>query len=138
MGTYFALTGTLGFDIILLSIPPGILTALLLFLNEFPDREADKAGGRYHLVIHFGTRKSAHIYFWCLVLVYLFIAGISLIDMIPDSILLALITLPIAIGAAMKVFRFHHDPPRLIPAQGMNVVVVILTDLFLALGYFLV
>ena len=137
MGTYYALTATLGFEIILLSIPPGILTSLLLLLNEFPDREADKEGGRYHLVVHFGTRISARIYFWSLILLYLIIAGISMIDSIPDSILLALIPFPLAIWAATHIFRFHHDPARLIPAQGMNVAVVILTDLFLAMGYFL-
>src|SRR6056297_2511459 len=31
-------------DVLLMSIPPGILTALLLFINEFPDLEADKQG----------------------------------------------------------------------------------------------
>ena len=42
---------------------PGLLTALLLFLNEFPDAEADRRGGRRHLVILLGRRKSAVVYF---------------------------------------------------------------------------
>jgi 1,4-dihydroxy-2-naphthoate octaprenyltransferase len=62
MGTYYALSGRLGIDIILLSIPPGILTSMLLFLNEFPDAEADRKGGRYHLVIHLGKKKSSTLY----------------------------------------------------------------------------
>ena len=50
MGTYMALTGQLNIPTIIISIPPGILTTLLLLLNEFPDADADKMGGRYHLI----------------------------------------------------------------------------------------
>ena len=59
VGTYIAMTATPGQElgdllsavVIMVSIPPGILTSLLLLINEFPDVEADKAGGRLHLVI---------------------------------------------------------------------------------------
>ncbi|MCK4942704.1 MAG: prenyltransferase [Candidatus Aminicenantes bacterium] len=137
MGTYYALTANLGFDIVLLSIPSGILTALLLFLNEFPDLEADKKGGRYHLVIHFGRKKSSFIYVLGLIVVYVAVLGISFLKTIPDTILIALITLPMAFKSSITVLKNHNDIPKLIPALAMNVGVVIFTDLFMAIGLFI-
>ena len=59
LGTYISMTASPGTplkqllpaEVIWISIPPGILTSLLLLINQFPDVEADKKGGRKHLVI---------------------------------------------------------------------------------------
>jgi 1,4-dihydroxy-2-naphthoate octaprenyltransferase len=137
LGTFYALTGTMGTEIILISIPPGILTTLLLFLNEFPDLEADKKGGRHHLVIHFGRKKSSFIYVLGLIVVYVTVLGISFLKTIPDTILIALITLPMAFKSSITVLKNHNDIPKLIPALAMNVGIVIVTDLFMAIGLFI-
>jgi 1,4-dihydroxy-2-naphthoate octaprenyltransferase len=57
LGTYFVQTGSYTTGAFVASLAPGFLTANLLLLNEFPDAEADKKGGRFHLVIALGTRK---------------------------------------------------------------------------------
>lgn len=70
LGTYVAMVATPDIelmqlfprDVLLLSIPPGILTALLLLINELPDLEADKNGGRFHLVICLGRKGAAFLY----------------------------------------------------------------------------
>jgi len=137
LGTYYALTKHLNGDIILVSIPPGILTALLLFLNEFPDAEADKKGGRYHLIIHFGKKKSSFIYLWGMVLNYSIILIAPFLGMaIPFTVYFALLTMPLALKAFLIVLNNPHKLSKLIPALGMNVGVVIFTDLLLALGFF--
>lgn len=137
LGTYYVLTGRLPVEIIFMSIPPGILTSVLLFLNEFPDAEADRKGGRYHLVIHFGKETSARLYALSLVIVYSLILAAPFILNIPYTVLVALMTSPLALKSVMRVFKYHSDTPRLIPALGMNVGIVIFTDLLLAVGYFL-
>ncbi len=137
LGSYMALTGRLNIDILFISIPPGLLTFLLLFLNEFPDAEADRKGGRYHLVIRFGKKKSAIIYIAVLIVIYILILTAPFILNIPITVLLALLTLPIASTAAVKIVKFHSNTPKLVPALAMNIMVVILTDLLLAIGYFI-
>ncbi|MCK4835091.1 MAG: prenyltransferase [Candidatus Aminicenantes bacterium] len=137
LGTFYALTGKIGVEIILVSIPPGILTALLLFLNEFPDAEADKTGGRRHLVIYFGKKISSRIYMAGLLMVYVTIIAYLFIDKIPDTLLISLLTLPIAIKASITVVKNYDHHKRLVPALGMNILVVILTDLLLAVGFFI-
>ena len=137
LGSYMAITGTLNLEVVLISIPPGILTFLLLFLNEFPDADADKRGGRYHLIIHLGKEKSAKIYATLLVLTYLFILAAPFMSGIPYMVLIALSPLPLAIKASTIVLKHHSDSPRLIPALAMNVMVILFTDLLLAVGYFI-
>jgi 1,4-dihydroxy-2-naphthoate octaprenyltransferase len=137
MGSYYALTGVLPAGIIVISIPPGILTALLLFLNEFPDADADREGGRYHLVIHYGRKKSSRIYAAGLFMVYLIILTAPFIADVPRTVLVGLATLPLAFETVRRVFKYFDDMKRLVPALGLNVGIVILTDLLLAVGFFL-
>ena len=137
IGCHYALTSFMTADILYISVVPGILTALLLFLNEFPDAEADRRGGRRHLVIVFGRKKSAVIYAGSVALVFVLIAAAPFILNIPHTVLIALLALPLGVAASALTLRHHDDPPRLVPAQAMNVALVIVTDLLLALAYFL-
>jgi 1,4-dihydroxy-2-naphthoate octaprenyltransferase len=137
IGAHYALTSFMTLDIIYIALVPGILTMLLLFLNEFPDAEADRKGGRRHLVIFFGKKKSAAIYACLVLLLFVLIAAGPFVQNIPYTVLIALATLPLGVVAALQVFKHHDNAARLVPAQGLNVALVILTDLLLAIAYFL-
>ena len=135
LGTYLVLRGELNCGIILVSIPPGILTSLLLLLNEFPDLEADRGGGRRHLLIWLGRRKCAWLYVAGLGLVYLGILSALFWGGAPPSLLMALLTMPLAAVVGQKVLRFYDNRQQLVPAQGLNVALVLLTDFLLATGF---
>ncbi|MDP2981712.1 MAG: prenyltransferase [Candidatus Latescibacter sp.] len=134
-GAYYVQTGTLTPGIIWASIPPGILTALLLFLNEFPDAEADSAGGRRHLVIVLGKRRAAILYAASLLAMYVLLVAGVLAGKNPTGVLLGLLTLPLALITSYRALRYHSDTPSLIPAQGLNVIIVLGTDLLMAIGF---
>ncbi|MFC1539805.1 prenyltransferase, partial [Candidatus Latescibacterota bacterium] len=135
IGAYFVQTGEINSGIIWASISPGILTMLLLLLNEFPDAEADRAGGRKHLVIVFGKRVSGIIYSILLLCVYLvFIMGVIQSTM-PVTVLIGLITFPLAALTIYNVLKYGNKMQKLIPALGMNVIIVLATDFLLTVGY---
>ncbi|MFA6471486.1 MAG: prenyltransferase [Candidatus Latescibacterota bacterium] len=136
-GAYYVQTGTITSGIIWASISPGILTALLLFLNEFPDADADLAGGRKHLVIVLGKRRAAVLYAFSLLVVYFVIIAGIVTGNIPKGLYLGLLTFPLALIAAYRTLRYHSDTPRLIPVQGLNVIIVLVTDLLMAIGFIL-
>jgi 1,4-dihydroxy-2-naphthoate polyprenyltransferase len=136
-GAYYVQTGTITSGIIWASISPGILTALLLFLNEFPDADADRAGGRKHLVIVLGKRRAAVLYAFSLLVVYFVIIAGIVTENIPKGLYLGLLTFPLALIAAYRTLRYHSDTPRLIPVQGINVTIVLITDLLMAIGFIL-
>ncbi len=134
LGSYFVQTGAFDAAIIWVSIPPGILTALLLFLNEFPDAESDQAGGRRHLVIVLGKPRSAKLYVILLITAYTIIAAGFAAGALPVGVLISFLTLPVALKAMRLALRHHSDAGKLVPAQGMNVIVVLATDFLLAAG----
>jgi 1,4-dihydroxy-2-naphthoate octaprenyltransferase len=136
LGSFYAQAGRLTPEVIWLSIPPGVLTALLLLLNELPDVEADRRGGRRHLVIVLGRRRAAVLYTAALAAVYaLLVAGV-LLRLLPSTVLLALLTLPLGIKASRCALRHGADVERLIPGLGANVGLVLGTDLLLAIACF--
>ncbi len=137
IGVHYALTEYMTLDILYISAVPGMLTALLLFLNEFPDAEADRQGGRRHLVIRLGRRACARIYATAVFAVFVLISAGPFILNIPYTVLIALAALPLGASAAFLALRHYDDPARLVKAQGLNVALVIATDSLLALGYFL-
>lgn len=137
LGTFCVLHRALTTPVLFVSITPGILTALLLFLNEFPDADADKVGGRRHLVILCGPHRAARLYVLGLALAYLGVVLPVAGRILPPGVLLALLTLPLAVKAGRLALRFPDDTDRLLPALGLNVAVVLATDALMALGMML-
>lgn len=145
IGTYIAMHATPGMplnalvpkEVYLLSIPPGILTSLLLFINEFPDMEADKKGGRKHLVIALGLRKAGYVYAFGMFLTFGTIVILPLTGITTSWVYLALLPLPLAIKASATAIKHGHDIPKMIPALGSNVITVLATDLLLAVAIFI-
>lgn len=141
LGSYIALTALpeMEFALLLdprilwLSIPPGMLTGLLLLLNEIPDADADRAGGRRHLVIAFGKRGAAYLYGLGLAGVYGIIALLPPAGLADWLVYIALAPAPLAVKVCIDAVRHAHDTPRLTPALGLNVLVVLGTDAMLAL-----
>ncbi len=135
LGAYFVQAGQFTATAAVASIPPGFLTANLLLLNEFPDVEADRAGGRRHLVILLGRRRAVYVYIAWLMATYLAIVGGVAGGALPGWCLIALLTLPLAWKASRTALEHHDDLQRLIPGLGANVQTVLGTDLLLALGF---
>jgi 1,4-dihydroxy-2-naphthoate octaprenyltransferase len=136
LGTYYAQAGRLTPAVVWLSVPPGILTALLLLLNEFPDVEADRQGGRRHLVIVLGLRGAAVLYVTALAVNYLILLWGVLGGSFPGTVLITLLTLPLAFKAAHGAFRFKGSVEKIVPALGANVGLVLGTNLLLTVAYF--
>jgi 1,4-dihydroxy-2-naphthoate octaprenyltransferase len=142
IGTYLAMNvtpaagfkGMLPGGVVLISIPPGILTSLLLFLNEFPDAEADKKGGRKHLVIKFGYKVSAFIYTGGMIVTFGTIVLLPLLGYASWWLYIALLPLPLALKASISAFKFNGDLNIIIPALMSNVITVLTTDLLIAVG----
>ncbi|NOZ77236.1 MAG: prenyltransferase [Euryarchaeota archaeon] len=135
MGAYFVQTGFFSLEALIAAIPPGILTHHLLLLNEFPDAEADRIGGRRHMVILLGKKRAGQVYAVLLLFMYLWIIGAVGAGYMPVFALLALLTLPMARTAVRGALYDYDDPQKFIPAQGANVMVNLLTQILLAAGF---
>jgi len=136
LGAYFVQTTAYTWPAVVAAIPSGILVHNLLLLNEFPDTEADRKANRKTLPITMGKTKASIVYSVLTVLVYFWIIGGVIARLMPVFSLIALLTLPLAIRAIQGA-RKHEEMTRLVPAMANNVLVVLLTQLLLGIGYVL-
>ena len=136
LGLYFVQAGTYNIPLIIASIPSGILVYNLLFLNEFPDVEADKTGRRKTTPITSGLRKSGMVYTVTTIVMYLWIIGAVIARVMPVFTLIALLTVPFAYKA-IKAAGAPEDMSKLVPGMANNVIVVLLTQLLMGIGYIL-
>jgi 1,4-dihydroxy-2-naphthoate octaprenyltransferase len=139
-GTYFILGGQFDWAALYASVPSGFLVFNLLLLNEFPDTEADKTGKRRTLPIMLGNKPAAIIYSSLVVMTYLWVVVGVVLRLMPPWTLLALLTLPLGMKAIKGSLTFPADPSdksyeELVPAQGANVMIVLLIQLLIGVGY---
>ncbi len=135
LGSYFVQTGSYSWEALFASIAPGILTANLLFLNEFPDMEADRRGGRRHLVITLGRQGARFLFVALLAASYLCIVVGVLTRIMPLMTLLGLGTIVFGWRATKGALQHYNDTNKLIPALGANVITILGTQALLAVGY---
>jgi 1,4-dihydroxy-2-naphthoate octaprenyltransferase len=136
LGMYFVQTGAYTLPALIAAVPSGILVHNLLFLNEFPDVEADRSVGRKTLPIVIGKARAAIVYSVMTIGVYVWIIGAVVVGVMPVFALIALLTVPLAFSAIRGAVGYA-DPGRLMQGMASNVPVVLLTQLLLGAGYLL-
>ena len=135
LGSYYVQTGRYSWETLVASLAPGILTANLLFLNEFPDWEADQKGGRRHFVISLGKKDASYLFVAFLIASYLCILVGVLTKMMPVVTLIGLGTIGFGWKAAKGALKYYDNTEKLVPILGANVITILGTQALLAVGY---
>ena len=136
LGIYFAQTGVYTWPVLIAAVPSGILVHNLLLLNEFPDTEADGKAKRKTTPITLGKRRASVVYSALTIIVFLWIIGAVIVGVMPVFSLIALLALPLAIKAIRGALKYE-DMNRLVPGMANNVLVILLTQFLLGIGYIL-
>jgi len=134
-GAYLVQTGAFSAEVFLAGIPVGILIGLVLFINQFPDMEADKATGKTHWVARMGLRRAASWYSALMVLAFLLVPVLIAAGIFPLWTVLALVMAPVAVKAMSTVLRDHEDVRALVPSQAMTIQLHLLVGLLLSAGF---
>ena len=134
MGTEYAVSGQYSWTGFLISLVPFFLVNNLLLLNQFPDMEPDESIGRKHFLVAYGRKNSAFVYTAFLIAAYVVLVAGSVSGLFSWGALFGLVTIIIAVPAVKTIFSTLNDMPKLAPAQGMNVVLNLLTPLLAGIG----
>ncbi len=134
LGTYYVMTQELSLAATMLSVPVALLIALVLFVNGYPDYEADKATQKFTAVVFLGKARARYVYLTILALTYLSVIFGVIFKIIPALTLISLLTIPLGISAAIKLFRVYDDPVAVVSVCGMTVGLHLLTGLLLVFG----
>jgi 1,4-dihydroxy-2-naphthoate octaprenyltransferase len=104
LGTYFVQSTLITIEPVLAGVVSGILSSTVLFVNSFPDYDADKAHGRRTLVIVLGKARAASSIWIFPIISYGIIVAAVIVHVFPIVSLITLSTLPIVIrsGASLR------------------------------------
>jgi 1,4-dihydroxy-2-naphthoate polyprenyltransferase len=137
LGTYFVLTKTVSIEPIFVGITPGILTACVLYINEFPDTNADSQKGRLHLVARWGKERSARIFKFLIGSAYAALILGVLLRVVTPFALISLFALPKAINASKILSKNYNKTMELVPGMANTVMATLWTGGLILLGYVL-
>jgi len=125
LGTFLVQTGELSMTLVLVSLPVGLLTANLLFINQFPDRKADIQAHKLHWV----ARLSPHVARWGYVLIallaWLALAAQVVAGLLPLLALISALPALLSIKAARILLQNAEMPQNLAPAIQMTILVML-------------
>jgi 1,4-dihydroxy-2-naphthoate octaprenyltransferase len=134
-GSYYVQTGGFRWEVVVISLPLSFLIAAILYINEFPDYEADRLAGKHNLVVRIGPRKGR----WGLVAIlggaYLsLIAGTALGSLTPFS-LLALASVIFAWKGAKGLIKEYKGGERLLPYMKSIIMAHLTTGILLVAAH---
>jgi len=115
LGTYFVQSSHITIEPIIAGIVSGILSSAVLFVNSFPDFEADRKHGRKTLVIILGKQNAASAVWIFPILIYAIIFASVLTGIFPIISLITFATLPIAVRFGILLKRNFQSVDRLVP-----------------------
>lgn len=116
LGAYLVQTGELGTHAFFSSLPMAFLIAALLFINEFPDYEADKKAGKRTLVVRLGPERGR----WGILVIlggaYASIIAGAAFGVLPKASLIAALSIVTVLPGAVGLIRNYKGGAALIPS----------------------
>jgi 1,4-dihydroxy-2-naphthoate polyprenyltransferase len=137
LGSYYVQTQTLDFEPMLVPLIPGFLMWSMIIINEIPDYEDDRRGGKWNLVARFGRETGIVLYIAGLVFAYGILTALVISEMAPSFILLGLLSLPVAVYSVGVLRKHYADRMKLVPANLAIIRIYMLTGFGLIAGYIL-
>ncbi|HEY9073971.1 MAG TPA: 1,4-dihydroxy-2-naphthoate octaprenyltransferase [Desulfobaccales bacterium] len=134
LGSYYVQTGRLAPVGAAVGLPLAFLITDIIWINEFPDLEADLAAAKRHLVARLGLRLSRWLY--AALMLAPFVSLFVLLEhfLLPDLIIAALVALPLALRAIGLVWRRDPTEPEFVTAQALTIQTHLVTGLTLTLA----
>jgi 1,4-dihydroxy-2-naphthoate octaprenyltransferase len=135
LGAYFVQTQVLAWEAVFPSIPVAILITAVLYINEFPDHDADKGVGKLTIVVRLGRARAAKGYVVLMISVYLSVLLPIFLNLTSWYTILGVASLPLAVLASRYALVHYNQSLPLIPAYASTVTNHLFTGLFIAWSY---
>jgi 1,4-dihydroxy-2-naphthoate octaprenyltransferase len=120
-GTYYVMTGLLTWQAFTLGIPLGFLITAVIWINQFPDYEADRDAGKRNWVVRLGRESSRWIYSFLMLGPYAVVLYWVLTQKGSWVYIAVLLTMPLALKA-IKILNVHYNTfDEIIPAQALTI-----------------
>ncbi|MFQ6093256.1 MAG: 1,4-dihydroxy-2-naphthoate octaprenyltransferase [bacterium] len=135
LGAYYVQTQELSWVPVMAGIPVAFFIAAVLYINEFPDYQADKVVGKKTLVVRLGRQKAVIGYVVLIMGAYLSILAGVVTGVLAPVALAGLATLPLSVRAIHYARRHYAKSFDLVPANALTIIAHLATGLLLTLAY---
>ena len=114
IGTTFATTGTIDWNVLWIALPVGLITDGILHSNNTRDMVPDKRANIKTLAMGLGAKTSAVMYSFEVLFPFVWIVVCAVMKIMPWTVLAALIAFPIALGCSKTMMKC--------PKEGVDVI----------------
>ncbi len=135
LGAYYALTGKPGSEGFWVGLPLAFLITAILWINEFPDLEADTAAAKEHLVARLGLKKSRWVYAALMLGPFLSLPVLMEVFAFPGHLFAGLVALPLALRAVSLAWRTPPTEEEFVSIQALTIKTHFLLGLSLTLAF---
>ena len=135
LGAYYAITGRVSPAGFYLGLPLGFLITAILWINEFPDLEADTAAAKEHLVARLGLKRSRMIYAGLMLAPFLSLPLLMELFDFPGHLFAGLVALPLAVNAVRQAWVTPPTDEDFVAVQALTIKTHFLTGVSLTLAF---
>jgi len=137
LGTYYVITNNLSWPAFVLGIPHGFLIMAVIWINQFPDYQADKKANKKNLVVRLGLSKARYVYSLMMLLPFLFIILLIYSIGLPLLVIISLGAFLLASKAIQILWRRYRSFQDIIPAQALTIQTLISMGLLISGALFI-
>ena len=139
LGAYVVQTqGLITPEAVVASLPIAILVAMILYVNEVPDRSADARAGKRTLPVRWSRPTVINAYLGSVALAFLIIGGGVLAGLLPIPALAALLAIPLAMRVYEGLQQNYESPYGLMAVMAVNIRLHLVVGALLLAAYLLV
>jgi 1,4-dihydroxy-2-naphthoate octaprenyltransferase len=127
--------GSLPLAATIASVPVGLLVAMILYVNEIPDRAGDAKAGKLTLPVRWTSAQVLLGFDLAVGAAFaIVVAGIAS-GLLPLTALLVLLAIPLAREVHGGISRFYDNPYALMPTMALNIRLHLTVGMLLLFGY---
>ncbi len=139
LGAYVVQTrGALSWEPFVASIPVAIFIALILYVNEIPDRRGDAHAGKRTLPVRWSRAAVVRAFDVAVAVAYAVVVGAVLVGVLPVPALAIGLTVPLARRVHDGLMPNYDNPYGLMAVMGLNVKLHLYAGLLLVAAYLVV
>ena len=134
LGTYYVMARELFWPAFWIGLPNAFLITAVIWINEFPDLEADRDTGKRNLVVVLGLDRSRAVYSALMQLPYPTLMALALAKVYSPGLLLGLLAFPLSLKAIRLVYAIDEERHGIVYVQALTIQTLLFLGLLMTVG----
>jgi 1,4-dihydroxy-2-naphthoate octaprenyltransferase len=129
--------GSISLEAFLASLPAALLVAMILYVNEIPDRAGDARAGKRTLPVRWSRKTVIRVFDMAAAASFVTVVASVAAGLLPLPGLLVVVAIPLAVRVHAGLVRFYDNPYALMETMATNIQLHLSVGVLLLVGYVL-